>query len=262
MVNLPFPYNGWVAGLNTTAPAYDTEDSDGSSPDLLNVNGNILGALVKRAGSYALNYHNTYAGATGLFAGAGWGGPHAPFLFAVGAASNYAVDPNDGSTSNTYGAGGLHANTLWSFVEAPIGSGTAVVLGVNGVDPPQRYQYLQPGATWAKTSGGVDVPNGRYCAYHEDQVFIAGTDNYPSGGATGPDPLSRVYWSAIKDPFNWDPQSNTGAGWMDFEPGDGKAITGLGTIGPYLLVFKPTKVWVLIDTGTGTKRQISDIIGC
>jgi hypothetical protein len=72
---------------------------------------------------------------------------------------------------------------------------------------------------------------------------------------------SRVYWSAIADPTNWDPASLTGAGFADFDPNDGEPISGIGTVGPYVLIAKPRKLWILVDTATATIRSLATNVG-
>ena len=49
---------------------------------------------------------------------------------------------------------------------------------------------------------------------------------------------------------------------MDFDPNDGQPITGLGTVGTYLLVCKPNKLWLLVDPAGPTVRRLSTNTGC
>ena len=49
---------------------------------------------------------------------------------------------------------------------------------------------------------------------------------------------------------------------MDFDPNDGQSITGIGTIGPYILVFKQTKTYIVYDLDTGANRALSSETGC
>jgi hypothetical protein len=87
--------------------------------------------------------------------------------------------------------------------------------------------------------------------FHGSRIWIAGTAANPS----------RLYFSGITgtapDPLNWDANN-----FVDLEPNDGEAITALGTVGPYLLVFKPRKTFVVYDIVTGANRKLSDEIGC
>ena len=52
-----------------------------------------------------------------------------------------------------------------------------------------------------------------------------------------------------------------GSGFMDFDPNDGDPITGIGVVGPYVIIGKPRKLWVLTNVATATARMISNNIG-
>jgi hypothetical protein len=71
------------------------------------------------------------------------------------------------------------------------------------------------------------------------------------------DPGSTLVFSDIGNPRAW-PAANV----VQFDPNDGDSITGLGTIGPYLLVFKRRKTWVVTDLDTGANRRLSGDTGC
>lgn len=53
---------------------------------------------------------------------------------------------------------------------------------------------------------------------------------------------ARLYYSDVADAFSW-PDVNT----VDLDVADGEAITGLKVSGPYLLVFKESKVYAVYD---------------
>jgi hypothetical protein len=59
------------------------------------------------------------------------------------------------------------------------------------------------------------------------------------------------------DPCNW-PATNV----VRFDASDGYPITGIGTCGPYVLVFKEFKTWAIHDLDTGANRKIADSVGC
>jgi hypothetical protein len=255
-----------VGGLDLTTSAYDINDNEGSSPDLLNVRSNLAGAILKRDGTRLVNpTFGAFSGSTSIIGAQGF---LPPAIFVAGSATTYILNPTTGVSSAF--KTGLTANTKWSFVQAPTdvgGSSDSFVLGVNGVDPPQAYNSVVA-AVWAKTSGAIDVPNGTEMLYgglaSGGYIYMTGTSAFPAGtpaAAIGDDPRSRVYRSARGNPFNWDPASNQGAAFMDFDPDDGQPIIGLGTVGPYVLVFKPEKTWAIIDMGTGSARSLSNSIG-
>jgi hypothetical protein len=147
---------------------------------------------------------------------------------------------------------GLTSNARWEFVSAPIVSGQGPLYGINSLDTPVQGSGSGTLGSWTNATGTVAVPNGKYCVYANNQVFISGVAATPS----------RVFWSALADPTNWDPASLTGAGFADFDPGDGGAITALGRVGNYVLVAKPRKIWIIADTAAPSIRELSNQIGC
>jgi len=176
-----------------------------------------------------------------------------PALYLVGAGGTSLYSVGTGGVVTAIKTA-LTSALRWEFVSAPVVSGQGPVFGMNGTDTPQQWSGATAGTAtvnWTNASGAVAVPNGKYCTYHQNQVFVSGVAGFPS----------RLYWSAIADPTNWDPASNTGAGLMDLDPNDGEAITAIGTVGPYVLVAKPRKIWVLIDPATASTRRISDNVG-
>src|SRR5262249_52855735 len=58
------------------------------------------------------------------------------------------------------------------------------------------------------------------------------------------------------DPTAW-PSANV----VRFDGSDGFPITGLGVVGPYVLVFKEHKVWAIHNLDSGENRKISDSVG-
>ena len=156
-----------------------------------------------------------------------------------------AIDPSANiSTIKT----GLTAGTRWDFAQALNAAGVPMIFGLNGIDAPQQWDGVAGAASnWTNTSGSIAVPIGKYLVYANNQLYIAGVPNAPS----------RVYWSAIANPNNWDPGSNLGAGFQDFDPGDGQSITAIGRVGPYVMVCKPRKIWLIIDPTTATTRRLS-----
>lgn len=217
------------------------------SRDLSNVQGTVAGAIVKRNGLVTLA--SPAAASTSLTASEA-----TPTNVLLGATGTTLVSVTSGGTVTSIKTG-VTSNTRWEMINAPIVSGQGPAYLVNGVDTPQQWSGATAGtaaAAWTNASGGVAVPNGKYAIYANNQAIITGVSATPS----------RVFWSAIADPTNWDPASLTGAGFVDLDPNDGMAITALGKVGPYILVAKPRKLWVITDLATAQNRRISDQIGC
>jgi hypothetical protein len=242
-------YTNFSAGLNTKSSLYLLDEGLGPLPsrDLSNVQGTTAGAIVKRNG--LLTLASPPAAAVSLYA---FEVPSPMRLVLVAGGQMYSCDANGNLVSLK---SGLSTTVRWEFASAlPVGA-QGPLYGLNGTDAPQAWDGVA-GATsnWTATTGSV--PNGKFCLWANQQMFVAGDPAFPS----------RVYWSAILDPTSWDQAALTGAGFTDFDPRDGQRITALGRVGPYVLVAKPRKLWVLVDTGVypalPTIRQLSDSIGC
>jgi len=86
------------------------------------------------------------------------------------------------------------------------------------------------GDTWVSTGGNLDIENcpaGKFAIEWHDKVFVAGV----SGN------LDRLYYSSIPTAgvISW----TSGNGYLDIEPYEGQgAITGLGKVPGYVLIFK------------------------
>ena len=86
------------------------------------------------------------------------------------------------------------------------------------------------GDIFVTTGGNLDIgncPKGKYAVEWKDRVYVAGVSNN----------LDRLYYSSI--PTNGAISWTSGNGYIDIEPGEGQgAITGLGKVPGYLLIFK------------------------
>jgi hypothetical protein len=71
------------------------------------------------------------------------------------------------------------------------------------------------------------------------------------------DPGSALVFSDLGDPRAW-PAANI----VLFDPNDGESITGIGECGAGLLVFKPSKAWLVYDLDTGANRPLGAGVGC
>ena len=235
---IPFTYSDLHLGLNTKDSSIDLQDGEARSA--LNVQGTTTGAITKRTG---LSTIVSLSGLTSVFGGGG-------LIVASDGANIYKV--LQGAPSTTTLKTGLATGTNWEWIRAPIVAGQGQFYGVNGSSTPQQFDVGSfTASNWTNASGSVAVPNGQYLIYQGNQAIMSGVTANPS----------RVYWSAIADPTNWDSASLTGAGFIDLDPNDGEIITGLGTVGPYILVGKPHKLWVITDTATAANRRISANVG-
>ncbi len=161
----------------------------------------------------------------------------------------FLVNPG-GAYNSIKGNLNLTPTRRWESVQAPAISGQGPLYLINGIDDPLQWDGSGNVSAWTALSG--TVPNGKYIVYHDNRVLVAGVE-------TDYTTRSTLYSSSIADPRTW--ASPDGATNL-FDPEDGEDISALGTVGPYALVFKPTKTFVVTDTDSLGYRNISDNIGC
>ena len=238
---IPLPLTDFSGGINTRDQPYLLDQSQ--ARDLSNLQGTAAGALVKRTGCQTLA--TTSAAFTSLFALESTATSQL-----VGAAGTSLYSVSAAGTVTPIKTG-LTSTASWEFASAPIASSQGPLYGMNGTDTPQQWSGSGSTGSWTATDSGGTVPNGKYCIYAQNQVFVTGVAANPS----------RVYWSGIADPTAWNPANLNGSGFMDFDPVDGEAITGIGTVGPYILVGKPSKLWVITNVATATARKVVSNVG-
>ena len=238
---IPLPFTDFSGGINTRDQPYLLDQSQ--ARDLSNLQGTAAGALVKRAGCQTLA--TTPAALTSLFA---LESITPSYLVGAGGTALYSVSA--GGTVTPIKTG-VTNNASWEFVSAPAVSSQGPLYGMNGTDTPQQWSGSGSTGAWTATDTGGTVPNGKYCIYAQNQVFVTGVAANPS----------RVYWSGIADPTAWNPANLNGSGFMDLDPADGEATTGIGTVGPYILVGKPSKLWVITNVATASARKVGSNVG-
>lgn len=230
----PFPFTDLSGGLNTRDAPYQLQPNE--ARDLLDVVPTARGAIRKRKGSTTFSspasplnsLHPLNLPADWLI------GAHTTKLVKIDSAGA-AADLKTGLTS------GLR----WEFVQAPASGGQGQLFGMNGTDTPQQWDG-SAGSSSAWTASSGTLPNGKYVVYAGNRVWVAGVASDPSG----------LYWSDIGDPRVW-PAENINR----FDPNDGDVITGLAVYGPYVVVFKERKSFVVTDLDTGAERKLSETIG-
>lgn len=214
---------------------------DNQSRDLQNLQGTTAGAIVKRNG--LVTFASPASQLTSVYPLEATG---SPFLIGAGGTNLYSISTGGTVTSI---ASGLTNNAPWEFVQSQVVGGQGPLYGMNGIDTPQQWSGTGSTANWTATTG--TVPNGKY-------MVLAGNRIWVSGVAANP---SRVYFSdlipANSGPITW-PTANVAI----FDENDGAPITGLGHVGPYILVTKARKLYLITDFNTGDARRLSDNIGC
>lgn len=242
----PFTFAQFGGGLNLAESVYQLSDSE--SRDCLNVVATPRGAIRKRNGSTVLA--KPAVALDSLFPLTAVG----PRLIGQGGAALYAIDAAGAITTIT-GTSGATAGKRWEFAQAVAQGGEGPLYGMDGS---VAAQWTGAGVMAPMTANLGNLPIGKYLLYHGNRLWVAGMAAYtPSGGAALADPGSAVVFSNPGAPRDY-PATNV----VQFDPGDGEAISGIGSFGPYVLVFKPNKVWVIYDLDTGANRRLSVNAGC
>jgi hypothetical protein len=241
----PLHFANFIGGLNVLDAPHLLEDNQ--ARDLMNVQGTVVGAIVKRTGLQT--FAAPAATLQSLVASEA-----TPTNSLVASTGTTLVSIDTSGTVRTI-ASGFTSGARWEGLLGPAVAGQGPMYLINGVDPPQQWSgstASSPAAAWTNATGAVAVPNGKYSTQLLNQFYIAGVAAYPN----------RVYYSALQDPTCWDSSANTGAGSFDLDANDGQVITAIGRTGPYVIVFKPRKTYVIVDAATASNRLISDSIGC
>jgi hypothetical protein len=255
----PFPFSGFDAGVDLRDSAGET--SMKFARDALNVTSRRAGIVETRPGCQQFN---VAAPNTGNFNIYGAIIKDQPLLIGSQHSGTTAITTmlkayTPGGTqvaTQTLGTNGL-APQRAEWITAPyIGAqgpcyGLVQVqdnLGQIGILP--RYFTATAFGTWTATSG--TLPLGTMMLYHGNRVIIAGNPASPS----------TLYASDVGNPTDWDTTDN-GSWAVDLDPADGEPITGIGTIGQDLLVFKRDKIFLVygLDSGGENRRVVSNI-GC
>jgi hypothetical protein len=225
-------FTGLTGGVNYADSPYELGNNE--ARDLLNVVASGRGAVRKRDGCSTLS---TLAGAHSL---GSYEAEDGAFLVAAGTSAISSID----TSGTTVTIASVPSTAPWSFSQAPGG-----LYMSNGVDTPQKWAGTGSAVAWT----GTNVPNAKHLLYKGTRMWAANMATY--AGVT--DPRSCVVYSDLGDPSSFPP-----VGIILFDPNDGEEITGIQSLGPYILVAKPSKLWVIYDIDTGANRPLVAGIGC
>lgn len=238
-------FDSYDGGVNLEASPYAIDTNQ--ARDVLNVQTSPIGSVRKRNG---FNYIGE--GLLKLTSLWTYERGSTKYLMAIGdeggSTDIYSFTPAGARTSRK-GAATITADRLWEGIQAPISGGQGPVYMLNGSDTPLQWTGSGNVAAWTASSG--TVPNGKYILYHDNQVLIAGVE-------TDYTTRSTLYRSGIADPRVW---ASPSAATTLLDPDDGQELTGLGSVGPYPIVFKPRKCFVVTDTTTLAYRRLSSQTG-
>lgn len=232
-----YRFDRFDRGVNTNVGPYLLEDGFGR--DARNVVSTERGSLAKRRGSTVLCSPSEEIKGLAAF--------DSPAVMIAHSASKLFGIASDGTISTL--ASGL-ADSPWSWVAAPSPDlagytlyGTSLGLG----DVPRRWNGSAGSVvTWTKLDASP-MHRANYLLYAGTRMWLA----HLSGDG------SAVRWSDLGAPCSYPSENIT-----RFDPDDGFNISGLGSVGPYVLVFKPTKIWKIYDLDTSANTPLSRAIGC
>lgn len=221
---------GWSLGLNRDADPAQLSIEE--SPDALNVEFGLRGAVSKRAGyqewdttptgvGRLMGTWKTLAGVNHIFHvdadGTIWNGTAAPL-------TDSTKDVGTASAPTEYPV----AMTVFENI---------VYFTARNADPAASFD----GASWSDiTLTDFDgtasrFPAAAFLATHHQRVFAANVQN--SSGTRSP---SAVYWSEKDDPTDWESTE-----FIDFDPEGGSEITSMVQFGESLVVFTRNSVQLL-----------------
>lgn len=228
MRGFPVTFRSFSGGLNTQDSVYEIAPNE--ARDALNVVASPKGAIRKRNGCAQFNVTALTVPMHSLFAMR-----NPDCLLAAGGTSWYRIDPTGAVT--TYAAGLVTANQRWEWAQGTAVGGQGPVYGLNGVDAPRWFSGSATGA-WTGVPATAKFP-----VWLNNRMWVA----------VG----SRLQWSDVLNPTVW-PAAN----YVDLDADDGELLTGIGTVGPYLLAFKRNKAWVIYDLDAGDNRRLAAGVGC
>lgn len=245
---IAIPYFNFGGGRNTQNAPYLLSESE--CRDDLNVHTSLLGDIEKRHGfvtfsgetltgepAKATLVHSLYPANTStksLIAGVST------------AATDSLVKINTSGIASNLKTG-LTAGKRWDWAQAEVSGGAGPLFGMNGIDTPQRWNgEAASTSNWTAVTGTVP-PKGRFLTFWSSRLWCAEGSRLWYSGITGSSP----------DPLNWDANN-----YVDLEPNDGQEITGMGIVGPYLIVFKARKTYKITDPVTAANVKVSQELGC
>lgn len=254
MRGLPGYVGPFTGGLNTRDAVMDLPLEN--TPDCMNVIAGPDGSFRKRNPHILEQSANlSPAGAndiTSLF----WS-QKLLNLLAVGGTKFFQMSPPGGAANDFTGGAAISGTRYWSFVDAPVSGGQGPVYMLpndTGTTVPKYFPGAGNIADWTASAGTLD--RGDFMLYFKNRVIMF-------GGLVGTNGCG-VKASKVGDPRAWDTTVvGSSEAWLtNIDPNDGDGITGMGTVGPYLIVFKRTKTYLIYDLDTGANRTISTSVGC
>jgi hypothetical protein len=264
MRGTPFLSEGFVGGLNTVADPYQVEATE--ARELMNVVSTQRGSIRKRYGSTQVLETLPPTELNTIFAATISG---VPWLIIAGGGKIYSVSAGGVVTEIGKGFSGQPFSIVQAPISKEIGSQGPIYL-TNGNNFPVYWTGAGEVQVWrgaASVKIGEQpliecwetephVPYGQYMIFAGNRIWMTGLGGDPSA-VWFTEAVSIGEGGGQADPSFW-PKTNV----VRFDSSDGQPITGIGTVGPYILVFKERKTWVIHNLNTGENRKLADSTGC
>lgn len=233
-INLP----GWTGGLNREADPFQLEATE--SPDALNVDFELRGAVTKRPGYVKFNGSNSTS-VKGQFI-TGWTSlANTKWLVVTDVAHDVFYMPVTAGadlTDSGFNLGFGTAEREYQVATASLNN----KLYITSLKSGEALRW--DGTSWAAiTKTAFDNTGGRF---PPARALVANNERFFAGNienAVGAEFRSRVAWSAALDPEKW-----AALDFIDFAPDNGQEITGLAVFAESIVVFKNRSMFVLAGT--------------
>ena len=245
-----FLYDGFTGGLNSIDSPFTIADEE--SRDCLNVVGTLRGSIVKRNGSTQFLAATPPAVELTGITSVQISGTR--YLIAFGGTKVYSIGPT-GILTDITGSATITSGSRWCVVQAPTSiavPGQGPVYMSNGIDPPLQWTGSGNVGAW---TGTPSLPNGSFMCFHQNRIWTCGVSGSPSTVFFSD--ITQSGTIGVADPSSW-----TATNTAQFDAQDGYPLTGIGDVGPYLVVFKEHKSWVITDPVTAAARQLVHNVGC
>lgn len=201
----------------------------------------ILGALPaqygwRQTGNIIALTSNTSLSATSHGGASMMGANGINYTFGGDAANLYMISYT--SVANASKVGGYSASAeFWEFVQWG-----DTCIATDYVDPIQTNSLNSTAGLFADLITSTETPKARHLAVQGDFLVIGNVND-----SDGVKP-SRVRWSGINDPTDFDVSATTQSDYQDLR-GDGGAIQRIVSLGEFALIFQERAIWRMTYVG-------------
>jgi hypothetical protein len=221
----------FAGGLNSTSGPLNVQNNEAS--DLLNIDFNKFGSILKRNGYAAVNTVGISAAPIdGLhwYETVGTDGNTSRYAMCATNGKIYKMDALDGTWDDITGPVTVTSGNHMEFEN--FNNKVYMTNGINAV-------IEWAGVNTCKNNAVTTVlSTGKYLKQFNNYLFLANVSSASTVHST------RVQWSNIRDPDTWE-----GDQWVEVGYNDGMQITGMDVLSDRLVVYKERSVYNIFFTG-------------